>query len=106
MPLIGRMNLVNIVMLFLLMVVLLTVKMGRTAGVTVAFVSAALFDVLFVEPRFSFSVTDAQWRGQPFQLTAQSRGRAGDANRFVISHDAGLKFVKIPVITLRVMFLT
>ena len=31
MPLIGRMNLVNIVMLFLLVVVLLTVKMGRTA---------------------------------------------------------------------------
>ena len=61
MPLIGRMNLVNIVMLFLLVVVLLTVKMGRTAGVTAAFVSVALFDVLFVEPRFSFSVTDAQY---------------------------------------------
>jgi two-component system, OmpR family, sensor histidine kinase KdpD len=60
-PLLGRIDLANIVMVFLLVVVLLTMKLGKVAGVTAAFVSVALFDVFFVEPRFSFSVNDAQY---------------------------------------------
>lgn len=51
----------NIVMLFLLVVVLITVFLSRVAGVTAAFSSVILFDVLFVEPRFSLSVNDAQY---------------------------------------------
>lgn len=52
---------VNIVMLFLLAVVWLSAKLGRVAGMTAALCSVALFDVFFVEPRFSFSVNDAQY---------------------------------------------
>lgn len=51
----------NIVMLFLLVVVLVSVGLGRLAGVVAAFVSVGLFDLFFVEPRFSFSVDDAQY---------------------------------------------
>ena len=51
----------NIVMLFLLVVVWLSAKLGRAAGMTAAFCSVALFDLFFVEPRFSFSVSDVQY---------------------------------------------
>lgn len=51
----------NIVMLFLLVVVLISVTMSRAAGVTAAFSCVLLFDVFFVEPRFSLSVNDAQY---------------------------------------------
>ena len=51
----------NIVMLFLWVVVWLSAKLGRAAGMTAAFCSVALFDLFFVEPRFSFSVSDVQY---------------------------------------------
>lgn len=60
-PLLGMLDLANIVMLFLLTVAITAVWLGRGPGVLAAFLSVALFDVLFVEPRFSFAVHDGQY---------------------------------------------
>ncbi|MDD5330744.1 MAG: DUF4118 domain-containing protein [Sulfuricella sp.] len=60
-PLIGHLDLTNIVMLFLLVVLLVARRFGRGPAVLAAFLSVALFDFFFVPPRFSFTVTDAQY---------------------------------------------
>ncbi|MDD5241423.1 MAG: DUF4118 domain-containing protein [Sulfuricella sp.] len=60
-PLIGFFDLTNIVVLFLLVVLLVAVRFGRGPAVFSAFISVALFDFFFVPPRFSFTVTDAQY---------------------------------------------
>ena len=51
----------NIVMVFLLAVVLVSVRYGRGPGVLASFLSVAIFDFAFVPPRFSFAVTDVQY---------------------------------------------
>jgi two-component system sensor histidine kinase KdpD len=51
----------NIVMVYLLVVALVAMRCGRTAGVVAAFASVLLFDFFFVEPRFSFAIQDAQY---------------------------------------------
>lgn len=60
-PLIGHLDLANIVMLFLLTVLLVAVSLGLEAALLSAFLSVALFDFFFVPPRFSFEVHDAQY---------------------------------------------
>jgi two-component system sensor histidine kinase KdpD len=60
-PLHAYFDLANIVMLFLLVVVIVAVKFGRGPAIMAAFVSVASFDYFFVEPRFSFAVTDVQY---------------------------------------------
>lgn len=60
-PLRAYLELSNIVMLFLLTVLLVAVCFGRGPAVLAAFLSVALFDFFFVPPRFSFSVSDAQY---------------------------------------------
>lgn len=60
-PLLGVVDLANIVMLFLLAVVLVAVTLGREQAVAASFFSVALFDFFFVPPRFSLAVTDAQY---------------------------------------------
>lgn len=60
-PLIGYLDLANIVMLFLLGVLLIGVKFGRGPAVLAAFLSVALFDFFFVPPQLSFTVNDAQY---------------------------------------------
>lgn len=60
-PLLGYLELSNIVMLFLLTVLLVAVRLGRGPAVLAAFLSVALFDFFFVPPRLSFSVHDAQY---------------------------------------------
>ncbi len=54
-------DLANIVMLFLLAVVLIAWRGGRSPAVMAAFLSVALFDFFFVPPRFSFAVSDFQY---------------------------------------------
>jgi two-component system sensor histidine kinase KdpD len=54
-------DIANIVMLFLLTVVLVAVWLGRRPAILAAFLSVALFDFLFVSPRFSMGVHDAQY---------------------------------------------
>ena len=60
-PLHGILELANIVMLFLLAVVVVAVRLGRGPAVLASFVSVAAFDFFYVPPRFSFSVSDAQY---------------------------------------------
>lgn len=60
-PLIGYLDLANIVMLYLLTVLLIAVSLGRGAAVWAAVLSVALFDLFFVPPRFSLVVNDFQY---------------------------------------------
>ena len=60
-PLATRLDLANIVMLFLAAVVLVAVKFGRGPSMLAALLAVASFDFFFVPPRFSFAVSDAQY---------------------------------------------
>jgi two-component system sensor histidine kinase KdpD len=51
----------NIAMLFLLVVVLVAVRLGRSAAVVATCVGVACFDFFFVAPRFSLAVSDLQY---------------------------------------------
>ena len=51
----------NIAMVFLLAVVFAAVRNGRGPAVLAAFLAVGAFDFLYVPPRFSFSVADAQY---------------------------------------------
>lgn len=54
-------DLSNIVMLFLVTVVFIALKLGRAAGAFASLLCVASFDFFFVEPRFSFAVSDTQY---------------------------------------------
>ena len=60
-PLANRLDLANIVMLFLVAVVLVAVRYGRGAAALAAVLNVAAFDFFFVPPRFSFAVSDVQY---------------------------------------------
>lgn len=60
-PLQGVLALPNIVMLFLLVVVAAALRYGRGPGALAAFLGVALFDFVFVPPRMSLDVSDAQY---------------------------------------------
>ena len=60
-PLLGLLELTNIVMIFLLAVVGVGYVYGRGPAVVAAFLGVALFDFFFVPPRFSFAVSDVQY---------------------------------------------
>ncbi|WP_233862763.1 DUF4118 domain-containing protein [Paraburkholderia adhaesiva] len=59
--LIDRIDLTNLVMLYLLGVIFTATKLGRGPGVMLSFVSIAAFDFFFVPPRMSLSVSDTQY---------------------------------------------
>ncbi|MBF0272126.1 MAG: DUF4118 domain-containing protein [Magnetococcales bacterium] len=60
-PLHARLDLANIVMIFLLSVVFAAVRFGRGAAILAAFLSVAAFDFFFVPPRFTLVVHDVQY---------------------------------------------
>ncbi len=60
-PLLGLIDLTNIVMLFLLAVVGVALVFGRGPAVFAAFIGVGLFDFFFVPPRFTFAVSDVQY---------------------------------------------
>ncbi len=60
-PLIGHLDLANIVMVFLLVVLFVSVTLGRVGAIVAAVASVLFFDVLFVPPRFSLAVENAQY---------------------------------------------
>ena len=60
-PFIGHLDLANIVMIFLLVVVLISLRLGRSCAVLSAVLNVLLFDILFVPPRFSLAVEDGQY---------------------------------------------
>jgi len=51
----------NIIMLFLLMVFLVALRLGRGPAILAAFASVGLFDFFFLQPHLSFAVADAQY---------------------------------------------
>ncbi|PLZ01092.1 hypothetical protein CY652_17555 [Burkholderia sp. WAC0059] len=59
--LLGRIDLANLVMLYLGGVVFAAAKLGRGPGVVLSFASVAAFDFFFVPPRLSLSVSDTQY---------------------------------------------
>lgn len=60
-PLLGYLDLANIVMLFLLTVLVVAVKLGRNAAILASVISVLCFDVFFVPPRFSLAVSNIQY---------------------------------------------
>ena len=60
-PLLGYLDLANIVMLFLLTVLIVAVKLGRNAAILASVISVLCFDVFFVPPRFSLAVSNIQY---------------------------------------------
>ncbi|WP_371765797.1 DUF4118 domain-containing protein [Massilia sp.] len=60
-PAVGHLDLANIAMLFLLVVLLVAVRLGRGPSVTATCVSVACFDFFFVPPRFTFAISDVQY---------------------------------------------
>ena len=60
-PMLDRLDLANIVMLFLLCVVLVAFRFGRGPAMLSAVLSVAAFDFFCVPPRFSFAVSDVQY---------------------------------------------
>ncbi|WP_244438859.1 sensor histidine kinase [Paraburkholderia dilworthii] len=57
----NRIDLTNLVMLYLLGVIFAAAKLGRGPGVLLSFASVAAFDFFFVPPRLSLSVSDTQY---------------------------------------------
>jgi two-component system sensor histidine kinase KdpD len=60
-PLSAYFDLANIIMLFLLTVVLVAIRLGRSPAIAAAFLSVGLFDFFFVPPHFTFAVADVQY---------------------------------------------
>lgn len=54
-------DLANVVMLYLLVIVFISVRFGRAPGILAAFLSVLSFDLFFVEPKLSISVSDVQY---------------------------------------------
>jgi two-component system sensor histidine kinase KdpD len=60
-PLHSVFDLANIAMLFLLAVVLVSVRYGLGPSIMASFLNVAAFDFFYVPPRFSFAVSDVQY---------------------------------------------
>ena len=60
-PLTRWLDLANIAMLFLLVVLLVAVRLGRGPSVLATCVCVAAFDFFFVPPRYDFAVSDVQY---------------------------------------------
>jgi two-component system, OmpR family, sensor histidine kinase KdpD len=60
-PLRDRLDLANIVMLFLLGTVLVAMRFGRGPAALAACLNVGAFDFFFVPPRWSFAVSDVQY---------------------------------------------
>ena len=57
----GKFELANLIMVFLLGVVFIATRFGRGPSIFASFLGVAIFDLLFVTPYFSFSVSDSQY---------------------------------------------
>ncbi|MFA6445475.1 MAG: DUF4118 domain-containing protein, partial [Sterolibacterium sp.] len=60
-PLHSVVELANIAMLFLLAVVLVSVRYGFGPSIMASFLNVAAFDFFYVPPRFSFAISDVQY---------------------------------------------
>lgn len=57
----GRLELANLVMVYLLGVVFVATRFGRGPSILASLLSVGCFDFLFVQPYYSFSVSDSQY---------------------------------------------
>jgi two-component system sensor histidine kinase KdpD len=57
----GQLELANLIMLFLLGVVFIASRFGRSPSILASILGVAVFDLFFVTPYFSFSVSDTQY---------------------------------------------
>ncbi|KAF1048640.1 MAG: Sensor protein KdpD [Herbaspirillum frisingense] len=57
----GKLHPANVIMLYLVGVMLVAMRYGRSASILVSVLSVLSFDFFFVAPRFSISVSDAQY---------------------------------------------
>jgi len=57
----GSFELANLMLVFLLGVVFIATRFGRGPSIFVSFLGVAAFDFFFVQPYFSFSVSDSQY---------------------------------------------
>ncbi len=57
----GRFELANLIMVYLLGVVFIAIRFGRGPSLFASFLGVAAFDFFFVQPYFSFSVSDSQY---------------------------------------------
>ena len=57
----GRFELANLIMVYLLGVVFIATRFGRGPSIFASFLGVAVFDFFFVQPYFSFSVSDSQY---------------------------------------------
>lgn len=57
----GRFELANLIMVFLLGVVFIATRFGRGPSILASVLGVAIFDLLFVQPYFSFTVADSQY---------------------------------------------
>jgi len=60
-PMLGLVDLANIVLLFVLSVLVAATVLGRGPAVLASFLAVACFDFFFVPPRFSFTVAHTQY---------------------------------------------
>jgi len=57
----GKFELANLIMVFLLGVVFIATRFGRGPSILASFLGVAIFDLFFVTPYFSFTVSDSQY---------------------------------------------
>src|SRR5262245_43948519 len=57
----GRVELLNLVMIYLLGVMLIATRYGRTPSILSAALAVAAFDFFFIPPQFTFAVSDVQY---------------------------------------------
>nr|WP_198981984.1 sensor histidine kinase KdpD [Herbaspirillum sp. ASV7] len=57
----GKLHPANVIMLYLVGVMLVAMRYGRAASALVSVLSVVSFDFFFVDPRFSITVSDAQY---------------------------------------------
>jgi two-component system sensor histidine kinase KdpD len=60
-PMMGHLELANLIMVFLLGVVFVATRFGRGPSILTSVLGACIFDFLFVPPYYSFSVADSQY---------------------------------------------
>ena len=57
----GWLDIVNVVMLYLFVVFLVALKLGKIQAIIAALISVVLFDYFFISPQFSFAVDDLKY---------------------------------------------
>ena len=82
----------NVIMLYLVGIMVVAVRYGRSASALASFLSVLSFDFFFVAPRFSISVSDAQYLVTLFVMLAVSLFISSLASR--MRHQANVAMLR------------